>query len=108
MINPNRDTSEDTLRRLKEASYERMRVELKCSIELLLKDFSMTWDDIGRLLGMKKKLQRPREGMKTRADLIRWKVVQGGITLNDLNTLAHIFSCEPYIIFRPREPWIKT
>lgn len=108
MINPNRETSEDVLRRLKEASYERTRNELKCSVELLMKDFDMGWDDIGRLLGMKKKLQRPREEMETRADLVKWKIIQGPITLNDLNTLAHLFSCEPYIIFRPREPWVKT
>ena len=106
MINPNRQTSEDVLRRLKEASYERMRVELKCSIELLMKDFDMDWDNLGRLLGMKKKFYGPRKLL--RADIIRERVIQGQVTLNDLNTLAHIFSTEPYIIFRPREPWTKT
>ena len=106
MINPNRATSEDVLRRLKEASYERMRVELKCSVELLMKDFGMTWDDLGLLLGMKKKFYGPRN--LSRADLIRDRFIQDQVTLNDLNTLAHIFSTEPYIIFRPREPWIKT
>ncbi|KKK65887.1 hypothetical protein LCGC14_2969590, partial [marine sediment metagenome] len=50
MINPNRSTSESVLRRLKEASYERMRVELKCSIELKMKDFDMTWDDLAEKL----------------------------------------------------------
>ena len=99
MINPNRATSEDVLRRLQEASYERMRVELKCSIELLMKDFDMTWDDLGRLLGRDKLY---------RADRTKHSIIQGQITLNDLNTLAHVFSTEPYIIFRPREPWTKT
>ena len=106
MINPNRDTSKDVLRRLKEASYERMRVEIKCSIELLMKDFKMSWDDLGCLLGMDKKIIRG--GTKTWGDVVKYKVTQGSLTLNDLNTLAHLFSCEPYIIFRPREPWTKT
>lgn len=98
MINPNRQTSEDVLRRLKEASYERMRVELKCSIELLMKDFDMDWDDIGRLLGLE----------NSRAGRAKHKVIYGLLTLKELNALAHIFSMEPYIIFRPREPWTKT
>ena len=100
MINPNRATSEDVLRRLKEASYERVRVELKCSVELLMKDFDMTWDDIGRLLEI-------RHG-ESRAAIAKQYVVQGYMSLSTLNTLAHIFSAEPYIIFRPREPWTKT
>lgn len=105
MVNPNRNTSEDTLRRLKEASYERVRVELKCSVELLMKDFEMTWDDLGKLLGEEERT--PGNG-PSRAESAKWKVVQGQITLVELNLLAHIFSTEPYIIFRPREPWIKT
>ena len=105
MINPNRASSEDVLRRLKEASYERMRVELKCSIELLLKDFDMTWDDIGYALGMQ---ECAWIGASSRAERAKLRIVQGSLTLNDLNTLAHIFSTEPYIIFRPRSPWTKT
>lgn len=105
MINPNRDTSEDVLRRLKEASYERMRVELKCSVELKMQEFKMTWDDIGRLLGME--TRTPGNG-PSRAESAKWKVVHGQITLVELNVLTHIFSCEPYVIFRPRSPWVKT
>ena len=105
MVNPNRATSEDTLRRLKEASYERMRVELKCTVELLLKDFDMTWDDLGRLLGFG---PTGETDMQTRADRVRFHVLDSGLVLKDLNELAHVFSTEPYIIFRPRNPWIKT
>jgi len=105
MINPNLQTSEDVLRRLKEASYERTRNELKCSIEMLMKDFDMTWDDLGQLLG--EEVRTPGNG-PSRADRTKWKVVQGQITLKELNLLAHIFSCEPYIIFRPRMPWTQT
>lgn len=104
MTNPNQGASENVLRRLKEASYERMRVELKCSIELKMKEFDMTWDDIGRLLGLEK------HGMfsTTRATRAKQLCVQVNISLAVLNEITHIFSCEPYIIFRPREPWTKT
>ncbi len=100
MINPNRDTSDSVLRRLREASYERMRVELKCSVELLMKDFDMDWKDLARLMGGEKALLRGSE--------LRWKVIQGQLSLEQLNNIAHIFSAEPYIIFRPRLPWTKT
>ena len=103
MINPNRNNSEDVLRRLKDASYERMRVEIKNSIELLMKDFDMTWDDIARLLGMPKYYLGEH-----RADRLKERLIVGQVTLNDLNAMAHIFSTEPYIIFRPRNPWTKT
>ncbi len=105
MINPNRDTSEEVLRRLKEESYERMRVELLNSVEAKMRDYSMNWDDIGRLLEIE---NRPREHGITRGDTAKFRVVQGEMTLAELNALTHIFSCEPYLIFRPREPWIKT
>jgi len=98
MINPNRETSEDVLRRLKEASYERMRVELKCTIELLMQDFNMTWDDIAE------KLKYGLLGHEVQEMVI----FHPKLDLADLNDIAHIFSCEPYILFRPREPWTKT
>jgi len=98
MINPNQNTSEDVLRRFKEASYERMRVELKCSVELKLKDFEMTWDDLA------KKLERGTMGQEVKEILIG----HPELNLADLNDIAHIFSCELYIIFRPRNPWVAT
>ena len=100
MINPNRNTSEDVLRRLKTASYERMRVEIKNSVELLMKDFDMTWDDIGDLIGIGRASNRGHQA--------EYNVSWGNMTLTQLNALAHIFSTEPYIIFRPRNPWTKT
>ncbi len=105
MTGPNRNTSEEVLRRLKEASNERMRVELLNSLVLKMKDFDMTWDDLGRLLGWE---PTGETDIETRANRVRDYVIQGGLFLSDLNELAHIFSCEPYIIFRPREPWVKT
>jgi len=92
MINPNQQTSEDVLRRLKEASYERTRNELKCSIEILLKDFGMDWNDLERLL----LTNTPKKD-----------IIQRELTLTQLNEIAHVFSTELYIIFRPREPWVK-
>jgi len=105
MINPNRETSDEVLRLLKEGSYERMRVELKNSIELKMRDFGMNWDDLGRLLKLETMV--PRKGLSS-GDLAKWYVFQGLVTLEDLNALAHLFSCEPYILFRPRDPWVKT
>lgn len=104
MINPNQETSEEVLRLLKEGSYERMRVELKNSVEAKMRDFDITWEDLGLLLEIKKtSWVEPFRG-----DAARLKIIQGQITLTELNTLTHIFSCEPYIIFRPRDPWINT
>ncbi len=105
MTNPNRNTSEEVLRRLKEASYERMRVELKCSVELKMRDFGMSWDDLGELLGFE---PTGETDTITRADRVKEHIVQGGMFLSELNAIAHVFSCEPYLIFRPREPWTKT
>lgn len=105
MINPNQETSEEVLRLLEEGSYERMRVELKNSVEAKMRDFDMTWDDLGRLLGWE---PDTLGNGPSRGDTARWKILQGQITLAELNTLTHIFSCEVYIIFRPRDPWIKT
>ena len=92
-INPNRDTSEEVLRRLKEASYERMRIELKCSIEMLMKDFDMDWNALCPLL----MTNTPKKD-----------IIQDNLTLAQLNDIAHIFSCEIYIIFRPRNPWTQS
>lgn len=102
MINPNRATSEDVLRRLKAASYERMRVELKCSIEQLMEDFDMDWNDLGRLLGVDVDENPIWE------QYARQHIIEEGMSLEELNDIAHIFSCEPYILFRPRFPWINT
>jgi len=103
MINPNRGTSSDVLERLKTASYERMRVELKNSVELLMKDFGMSWNDLGRLLGMKGIEKNPMWESYAKENII-----EEGMSLEELNELAHIFSTELYIIFRPRNPWVNT
>ena len=105
MKNPNRGESVEVLQRRKEASYERMRVELYNSVVLLLADFELSWDDLGKLLGEEE--STPGNGPSV-ADRAKWKILKGQITLIELNTLTHIFSCEPYLIFRPRLPWTKS
>ena len=89
MINPNWETSEEVLLLLKDGSYERMRVELKISVESKMRDFDMTWDDLGRLLGFE--TRTPGNG-PSRGDEARWRILQGQVTLAELNTLTHIFS----------------
>lgn len=106
MKNPNQRASKSVLERLKEASNERMRVELKNSIELKMKDYDMTWDDLAQLLGMIER--KPGYMVVSRADKLKQRIIGGRVTLNDLNTLTHLFSCEAYIIFRPRFPWTNS
>ena len=105
MLNPNKGSTDEVLVRLKEASQERMRAELLVSVRLKMKDFDMSWNDLGKLLGEEERT--PGNGPSV-VDRAKWKIVQGQITLKELNALTHIFSCEPYIIFRPREPWTRT
>lgn len=109
MKNPNQGASKEVLQRLKEASNERMRIELKNTLELKMRDFDMTWDDLARLLKMKKLIGKTPISKRTpRAVILQKRIIGGQVTLNDLNTLAHFFSCEPYILFRPRHPWVNS
>ena len=105
MNNPNKGSTSEVLSRLKDASEERMRVELLNSVELKMRDFNMSWDELGALLGFGPTGETDKE---TRADRVKSHIVQGGIFLTELNHITHVFSCEPYIIFRPREPWTRT
>ncbi len=97
MTNPNRGASDEVLDQLKAASYERFRLELINSIEQLLKDFDMTWNDLSEAI------------WGTRYGVAMKKYVgDGSMTLSQLNAIAHVFSSEPYLIFRPRFPWTQT
>lgn len=104
MINPNKGTSEDVLSRLKLASKERMLIEIKDTIDTHLKEFKMSWDDLARLLGMPEQNARK----ESRSLILMRRILNGKFTVNDLNTIAHLFSAEPYIIFRPRFPWTNS
>lgn len=85
---------------MKEGSYERLRVELTNSVEAKLRDFDISWDEFGDLIGIGR---APNRGHQA-----KYNIAWGNLTLTQLNNIAHIFSCEPYVIFRPREPWTKT
>lgn len=110
MKNPNSGESAELLQRRKEASYERMRVELLNSVELLMKDFDMTWDDLANKL--KWPWNRHKDPSRfLSGEEVKQVIVDEGyypLTLETLNEITHIFSTEPYIIFRPRLPWTKS
>ena len=96
MIDANRGATEETLRRLQAESYERFRLELFKSVEQLLADFEMTWDDLAH------KINKNMSGTEV-------KFYVGGdihdIDVRMINEIAAVFSAEPYIIFKPRLPW---
>ncbi len=82
---------------MKEASYKRFRIELFNAVEKLLEDFEMTWDDLAE------KLDWGVKGVEMKG----WIGVDY-LDLRELNENAHRFSAGPYMIFRPRKPWIQT
>ena len=98
MIDPNKDTSEEVLQQYKQASYERFRTQFASAVEQKLTDFDMSWDQL--------------------TEQLNWGCIKGGgvkkivrsrvLDVEQMNDLAHVFSCEPYIILRPRLPWINT
>lgn len=104
MINPNRGATQEILERLKEASYERMRIELLNSINCLMDDFKMTWSDLADNLHWE---NFPCKGYMT-GEEIRKEIGDDILTLDELNDIAHCFSAEAYILFKPRPPYTKT
>jgi len=97
MIEANRGQTEEVLLALKAESYERFRIQVFQGIDMLLKDFEMNWDDLAKKLG----LRRSGESLKHYVGTCSLRV-------EEINAIAHIFSAEPYLIFRPRFPWTKT
>jgi len=98
MINPNSGVTEETLRRLSDASYERFRLQLIESLSMLMNDFQMTWDDLADKLGQRG---------ENRGDELKKIIGYGDVSLADLNAIAHVFSTEPYLIFKARFPWTQ-
>jgi len=103
MIDANKGASEEVLRRLKEESYERFRIQLYEAVRKLLFDFEMTWKDLADKLSW----QSPFGGVCT-GDEIKKIVGSLSLRVEEINQIAHCFSSEPYVIFRPRQPWIKS
>jgi len=98
MINPNRDASEEVLQQHKQESYERFRVQFAMAVEQKLIDFEMTWGDLATCI----------KGQKTDGIFIKTRIKNGSLSAEGMNDIAHVFSCEPYIILRPRLPWVQT
>ena len=96
MINPNRDVSEEVLQQYKQESYERFRVQFATAVEQKLLDFEMSWDDLATRLKY------------FNGTTVKGVVRNGHISAEKINAIAHVFSCEPYIILRPRNPWVAT
>ena len=106
-IDANKGCPEDTLRRLKAASYERFHIELIKSIERLLEDFEMDWDDLaGKLQWKWNEYHNPIRYLT--GDEVKAAIGGNGFRIMDMeaiNAIAHVFSMEPYILFKPRFPY---
>lgn len=79
MIDPNRGSSEEDVQRRERESLERMLLQ--------------TYEAV--------------RGMGEMFQDIEFHNVTSLTTLAELNQMAAKYSCEPYIILRPREPWTK-
>lgn len=110
MIDPNRDVSDEVLKRLYEASYEEYKLILLQSIKQLLTDFEMTWADLaeqiekidGRSFHLALSSVR---GRKVKGERLMRRIGTNDLKESEINAIAAAFSCEPYLIFRPRAPW---
>ena len=100
MIDANRGMSEEVLQQHKQASYERFRTQFALAVEQKLIDFEMTWDELYELMYP--------DLNKGWGFVLKQKVKAGDLSAEDMNDITHIFSCEPYVVFRPREPWTQT
>jgi len=108
MRNPNKGASEEVLRRFKEESYERFRIELFNSVKALMDEFDMTWDDLAESLKWVKYRGETVPVEYYSGDEVMSIIGAGKIDDRRLNEIAHCFSAECYLIFRPRPPYTKT
>ena len=106
MIDANKGTTNEVLRRLKEGSEERFRIQLFEAITMSLDTFGMTWQDLAEKLQWFAYFDVPRR-LKS-GDEIRNHIGRNNLTIVEMNEIAHVFSAEPYIIFRPRKPYTQT
>lgn len=106
MNDPNKGTSELVLWRLKEASLERFRIELFNAVKKLLEDFDMTWGDLAKKLDWQAYGPLGHHDMKP--EELKTEIGVNELSLKELNDIAHVFSAEPYIIFRPRKPFTNS
>ncbi len=104
MIDANKGSTPDTLRRLKQGSEERFRIQLFECIESLLDEFNMTWGDLAKKLQWK----HPLFSRLMRGEEIKVAMGRNDPNVVTINDIAHVFSTEPYILFRPRKPYAST
>lgn len=105
MIDPNKGASQNLLDRLREGSYERFHTQLLEAIETLLNDFEMDWDDLAEKLHWP--LSEYRVPIRYLTGQEIKQIIGDDLSSDELNDIAAAFSAEPYIIFRPRFPWIE-
>ncbi len=97
MIDANKGTTPNALRSLKQGSEERFRIQLFEAVRMSLYQFKMTWQDLADRLPIR------RSGGS-----LKKYVGQNDLTITEINEIVHVFSAEPYIIFRPRKPYTHT
>jgi len=105
MISPNKGASEEVLQRLKEESYERLRANVFEAVRQKLDDFGMTWDDLANALCWD---AGKCDGACLTGKEVKMEVATGILSSQELNDIAHAFSAEVYIIFRPRFPYVNS
>ena len=107
MIDANRNASREVLQQHKQLSYERFRTQFAEGVEQKLIDFEMTWDDLAKKLQwLWNKYQsktRFYTGVEVKEEVRDWE-----LTMEKMNDIAHVFSTEPYILLRPRLPWVQS
>jgi hypothetical protein len=113
VIDPNKGTSQPVLDRLRDESYERTRLQIYEAIQKQLDDFEMTWDDLAEKLDWSVELrtlspsgQVVQDWVIMSGEQVKQRIGCDPISLRNLNQIAHVFSAEAYMIFRPRYPWI--
>lgn len=97
MIDANKGQSETVLNQYRQESYERFHIEVINAVKQLLDDFEMTWDDLAEKIGW---------GLY--GESLKLKIGCRDLTMWELNDIAHVFSSEPFILFRPREPYTQN
>ena len=106
MIDPNEGISSSVLRMMCEASFEQYKANLMIAIEQLLYDFQMTWDDLAeKLREQGREWANGMEGTDVK-QVVAGAHHTGGMDDEKLNDIGMVFSTVPYVIFRPREPWV--
>jgi hypothetical protein len=115
MINPNKNTTQETLCRLEAEAYERFRINLHNAIQQKLDDLDMSWGDLSSLLEtfrigdeFTKMDDKTNQLRGLTGDELKAELGDDPLTLEELNMIASCFSCDIQIIFKPRYPYTCT